>query len=148
MKVTLVICTIFALAALTSAYLVSPQQMDFYKGIIYCKKNKLRLILPRNEIDARKLYKFVATSRRLIPSDTGVVRTWLFGTKKKDKWIDNLGHELSPKFNNTYYGSGEPNNNLNHERCLELRILDKNDGTHYWNDAPCIRKNYVICEEP
>ena len=45
-----------------------------------------------------------------------------------------------------FWGPEEPNNFRNHkERCVEMRVLEKNDGLRNWNDAPCSHRNWFVC---
>lgn len=57
-------------------------------------------------------------------------------------WTTALGKPVGM----TFWGPGEPNNYMNHdERCVEMRVLDKNELDRNWNDAPCNHRNGYIC---
>ena len=86
--------------------------------------------------DYRKLRAWIGLSRRFDVNDSDI---------KTFRW-EGEGNQNKPVAD--HWGPNEPNNFRNHkERCVEVRVLDKNTDLKNWNDAPCDRFNWFYCQE-
>lgn len=154
MRATLVIVTVLALGVIgiSAKFLVAPTLMSHYEGALYCRRQpgEYTLVLPRSLRESSDLYHFIRTNKEIKRSpDTGVKRVWANGKRSyvDNKWRDDKGNPLDKHLPDAFWHRDEPNNYKEHEeRCLEMRELAKNNGTHHWNDAPCKRLNNVVCE--
>ena len=119
---------------------------NFTGALDHCRKLGKQLHVPRREICVQYLYKQMRDYRKL--------RAWIGLSRRfdvNDSDIKTFRWEGEGNQNKSvadHWGPNEPNNFRNHkERCVEVRVLEKNTDLKNWNDAPCDRFNWFYCQE-
>lgn len=152
---------LFAVVALTSAQEVEypddeeeaeergsrffvKKRMNYIEALEHCKVRNSRLVAIRTAEDSAFHFNQLKKEK--------VRRAWIAYNRRNDTvdeepytfMYEGYSRQMALK---QFWGPKEPNNYKNHkERCVEVRVLTKNNATHNWNDRPCDHKNPFFCE--
>lgn len=134
-------------------FVLVPRNMNYTEAIKRCKEmdrygKKYWLPIDITETENKDIYAFL--------KENDIDRAWIGVHRMMDKSDEKTQQFFQEKQDGSvkplekgFWGPQEPNNFRKHkERCVEIRVLDKNSPTSNWNDAPCHRDNLVICTKP
>uniref|UniRef100_UPI00398EF04C asialoglycoprotein receptor 1-like n=1 Tax=Pristiophorus japonicus TaxID=55135 RepID=UPI00398EF04C len=111
-----------------SCYYFSTKQISWNSSNLYCSLRGSHLVVI-NDRNEQHFATLESQSKRfwIGLSDANSQDNW--------QWVDGTAYETTP----TFWMPGEPNNIL--EGCAHLWT------NGLWNDAPCSKKDYFICEK-
>lgn len=142
--ISLILVTLAVLCASESRIELSQTAMNFRDATNHCLSMGMKLL----EIDSHSLNNQVY---KMMRNEKGLRRIWIGIHRIEDtdsrpwNWIFASNKEPSTV---QFWGPEEPNNFRNHsERCVEVRLLSKNNEKSNWNDAPCSHVNQFFCSK-
>lgn len=127
-----------------AAFRKSPIPMTYEDAMDMCesKEGTLPFILSRKQ-QQRMIFKM----RQENWDKVWIGLNRLKGKPVKKPWDWTFHMMPTFKLLGFFWGPKEPNNYRDHnEQCVEIRLLDKNNETANWNDAPCENLNYFFCD--
>ncbi|XP_031631994.1 hepatic lectin-like [Contarinia nasturtii] len=120
--------------AITKKYHLIKFAATWHGALSHCHSIGMHLVSISSQAENNRITK------QLKDEGYGGGRIWTSGTRLSDdvtwEWMGN-----GKRMNFTDWGKGQPSNDHNSEKCMEIY------GSYKWNDCSCDRKNYFICEQ-
>lgn len=117
------------------------RKRTYYDAAAFCKAKNMTLISVTTELQSAHVFNCLYWK--------GHKRAWI-GAHRRFDTVDEppfeFKYENGQKVVPDFWGPEEPNNFRKHaERCVEVRVLEKNNAKINWNDAPCVRRYPFVC---